>query len=354
MILITSKNKPLLRAPKGTVVRKLTLKAYEAEINKLYNIVEASAEAPDGMAGPSAWTSEVLEEWLLEHASAISSTSSVNPTADLFAQGFDSLSVTYLRNRILGALRKSPDPEIKKAAAHVPPNVVFDNPTIQLLSARISALVAGDGGGQGVNFIEQHKQAMQAMIEKYSVGLHGPADGVLPSSQLIEPAVVLLTGTTGGLGSFLLSELLKSPAVQRVYAFNRPSSTKSIGERQKSAFKARGLQIDLLESNKLVYIEADASQQKCGLSPARYEEIRNSVTVIIHNAWRLDFNMAISSFEENIRGSRNLVDLALDSPHKQNVRFLFTSSVGAAQGWDNLKGPFPEEVMEKANTPPSG
>ncbi|KAF8436597.1 putative nonribosomal peptide synthetase [Boletus edulis BED1] len=345
MILIASENKPLLRAPKGTVVRKMTLKAYEAEINTLYDTVEASTEAPDGMAGPSAWTSEVLEEWLLEHARVISSTSSVNPTADLFAQGFDSLSVTYLRNRILGALRKSSDPEIKKAAAHVPPNVVFDNPTIQLLSARISALVAGDGDGQGVNFIEQHKQAMQAMIEKYSVGLHGPVDGVLPSSQLIEPAVVLLTGTTGGLGSFLLSELLKSAAVQRVYAFNRPSSTTSIGERQKSAFKARGLQIDLLESNKLVYIEADASQQKCGLSPARYEEVRNSVTVIIHNAWRLDFNLAISSFEANIRGSRNLIDLALDSPQKKNVRFLFTSSVGSAQGWDNLKGPFPEEVQ---------
>ncbi|KAF8120319.1 hypothetical protein EV363DRAFT_1237301 [Boletus edulis] len=143
------------------------------------------------------------------------------------------------------------------------------------------------------------------------------------SSQLIEPAVVLRTGATGGLGSFLLSELLKSPVVQRVYAFNRPS---------------------LLESNKLVDIEADASQQKCGLSPARYEEIRNSVTVIIHNAWRLDFNLAISSFEENIRGSRTLVDLALGSPQKQNVRSLFTSSIGSAQAWDNLKGPFPEEV----------
>ncbi|KAF8417613.1 hypothetical protein L210DRAFT_3580694 [Boletus edulis BED1] len=61
------------------------------------------------------------------------------------------------------------------------------------------------------------------------------------SSQLIEPAVVLRTGATGGLGSFLLSELLKSPVVQRVYAFNRPSSLKSIAERQKFAFKTKGL-----------------------------------------------------------------------------------------------------------------
>ncbi|KAF8120306.1 hypothetical protein EV363DRAFT_1478563 [Boletus edulis] len=97
LILITSQDKPMSRTPKGTVMRKATLKAYETEINALYDTVEASAEAPDGMAGPSAWTSEALEEWLLEHARTISSSGSVDPSADLFVQGFDSLSgVTYL------------------------------------------------------------------------------------------------------------------------------------------------------------------------------------------------------------------------------------------------------------------
>ena len=183
------------------------------------------------------------------------------------------MSVTYLRNRILGALRQSPDADIKKAAAHVPQNVVFENPTIQLLSLRIVALVNDNGAGQAVDFIGQHKQAINAMIEKYSIGFNGPVDGVLPSSRSIEPAVVLLTGTTGGLGSFLLSDLLQSPAVQRVFAFNRPSSSKSIEERQKSAFRDRGLPIDLLNSDKLLYVEADAALEKCGLTPAQYEEV---------------------------------------------------------------------------------
>ena len=173
----------------------------------------------------------------------------------------------------MGALRKSADPDIKKAAAHIPPNVIFENPTIQLLSSRITGLVNDSGSGQGQNVIEQHKQAINAMIEKYSVGLDGPVDGVLPSSRSIDPAVVLLTGSTGGLGSFLLSELLKSPTVERVFAFNRPSSRKSIEERQKSAFKDKGLPIELLNSNKLVYVEADAALEKCGLSATQYEEV---------------------------------------------------------------------------------
>ena len=219
--------------------------------------MEASSEAPDGLAGPSAWTSEVLQEWLLlEPARAISPNDSIDPHVvglDRCAVSQDnevddiahivlffySLNVTYLRNRILGALRKSSDPEVKKAAAHIPPNIIFENPTIQLLSSLIAGLVNDNGAGQGRDFIEQHKQAINAMIEKYPVGLDGPVDGVLPSSQLVEPAVVLLTGSTGSLGSFLLSELLKSPAVQRVFVFNRPSSTKSIEERQKSSFRDR-------------------------------------------------------------------------------------------------------------------
>lgn len=183
-----------------------------------------------------------------------------------------SLSVTYLRNRLMGALRKSTDPEIKKAAAHIPSNIIFENPTIHQLSARIAAIVNDDSAGQAIDFIEKHKQAIDAMIEKHSIGLSGPVDGVLPSTQTIEPAVVLLTGSTGGLGSFLLSELLKNPAVRRVFAFNRPSSSKSIGERQKAAFKDRKLQVDLLDSDKIVYVEADASLEKCGLSSAQYEE----------------------------------------------------------------------------------
>lgn len=173
----------------------------------------------------------------------------------------------------MAALRKSSDPEVKKATARIPPNVIFEYPSIHQLSTFIVAIINDDGAGLQVDFVEQHTQAINAMIEKYSVGLSGPVDGVLPSSPLTESAVVLLTGSTGSLGSFLLAELLKNSAVQRVFAFNRPSSSKTIEERQKSAFKERGLEIDLLNSNKLTYIEADASQQKCGLSPAQYEEV---------------------------------------------------------------------------------
>ena len=74
-------------------------------------------------------------------------------------------------------------------------------------------------------------------------------------------------------------------------------------------------------------------------------KVRSAATVIIHNAWRLDFNLSLSSFESNIHGTRNLIDLALTSPQASHVRVLFTSSIAVTIGWPREKGPFPEEPI---------
>ncbi|KAG6863133.1 nonribosomal peptide synthetase, partial [Termitomyces sp. T159_Od127] len=74
----------------------------------------------------------------------------------------------------------------------------------------------------------------------------------------------------------------------------------------------------------------------------------DSVNVIIHNAWRLDFNLSLTSFEQNIQGTRRLIDLARSGPHPELVRFIFTSSVASAQAWGQPEVPFPEEVVADA------
>ena len=73
-------------------------------------------------------------------------------------------------------------------------------------------------------------------------------------------------------------------------------------------------------------------------------QISTSVTVIIHNAWRLDFNLSLASFESQVRGTRNLIDLALSSPQRAAVRFVFTSSIATLASWDK-KEKVPEEPL---------
>ena len=248
-------------------------------------------------AVPFSWTIEGVLAWLVSHASTISQGCSLDPSANLFEQGFDrygsrtsenimisrqvcSLSATFLRNRVVNALRKAPDIRIRDPISLISPNIVFEHPSLRHLAARIASLVGEPGVSQSLNLRERHVAAIDAMIEKYSVGIPGSALSMVNGVRKdvvshLTGAVVLLTGSTGGLGSFLLSQLLLNPSVERVYAVNRPCSSTSIEERQKSAFVDKGLCVDLSSFKKLIYIEADVSQDNCGLSPELYLEVRD-------------------------------------------------------------------------------
>lgn len=350
MILITSKDKRLPRAGKGTVTRKAALKAYDSEIEALYATVESSARGED-VVPPSTWTQENVQTWLVEQAVDINPGKAVSASADLFEQGFDSLSATILRRRIVGALRTSKDPATIKAAEFVTQNSVYNYPTIEGLASFLVALVADP---EGFTDSKSGKARIEEMVEKYSVGFDGTVLAA-PSGTNATTCVVLLTGSTGNLGAQILASLLEDEKVELVYALNRPSTgSTSMFERHRDRFEDKALDASLLASDKLVFVEGDAASPNLGLPEHTYEKLRVSVSLIIHNAWKLDFNQSLGSFEPNIRGTRHLIDLALSGPHPGSTRYLFTSSVSSAQSWNQENGPFPEEVMTDASVAVGG
>ncbi|KZP33087.1 hypothetical protein FIBSPDRAFT_943508 [Athelia psychrophila] len=177
---------------------------------------------------------------------------------------------------------------------------------------------------------ESATSATEEMIMKYSADIK-----IVAITSLGRPVdtVVLVTGTLG-------SYVLVSATIQ---------------DRQTNAFEDIGLNLVLLRTSKLVYVEGHSALPKLGLSDALYEELRSSVTIIIHNAWRLDFNLSLASFEPSICGTRNLANLALQSSYASTIRFMFTSSIGSTLGWDQAKGAFLEEIqMDVATASSSG
>lgn len=65
------------------------------------------------------------------------------------------------------------------------------------------------------------------------------------------------------------------------------------------------------------------------------------MTHVIHNAWRVDFNLGLASFEPYIKSTASLVNL-IPSAH-----FLFMSSIAAAQAWQTAErgSHVPEEPL---------
>ena len=100
----------------------------------------------------------------------------------------------------------------------------------------------------------------------------------------------LFSQTTGGAGAHFLAQLVADPQVSRVYAVNRAARDGTpLLQRQKEALRARGEPESAAEHGKVQLLEADTADEKClGLKQELYDEIRRSITHIVHNAWRLD------------------------------------------------------------------
>ncbi|KAF5384130.1 hypothetical protein D9615_003351 [Tricholomella constricta] len=347
MILVTSKDKPLPRAGKGTVLRKAALNLYDAEIEALYATVELNAKSPESIRPPVTWSLADVQAWILAQVVDLTSRGDISLSADLFEQGFDSLTATFLRIRIVSALRSSHDAAIQSAANALTQNLVYSYPIVKDLAAHVVSLYASPTGVQNV-IASGGTTQIEALIEKYTEGLDRSygASTYTPTSA----PIVLLTGSTGNLGAQLLAALLQDDRVEKVYAFNRPAEgSQSILERHLERFRDRGLDLALLDSQKLVFVVGDLTQPNLSLDRGMYGQLCRNVNIVIHNAWRLDFNLALAAFEPHIQGTRHLIDLVKSGPNASTARFVFASSVGAAQGWDTPRGPVPEEVIIDAS-----
>lgn len=175
-----------------------------------------------------------------------------------------SLQATWIRNTILRAIRDS----TKTNTRNVSSGFIYEYPTISKLASFVLTLASGTVNGTTVD-PATIVQGMRAMVAKYSKDFPVHKGGVKSTGK-----VVLLTGTTGGLGCYGLQALVADPTVSRVYAFNRPArSGESLRERQRATLVDRGLDPSFLESKKLVLLEGDLSAPAFGLSRDVYQEV---------------------------------------------------------------------------------
>ncbi|KAH9933650.1 male sterility protein-domain-containing protein [Epithele typhae] len=193
-------------------------------------------------------------------------------------------------------------------------------------------------------------EALRALANRYSQDIP-PRPSPLRHRAQGGKDVILVTGTTGNFGCDLLEALLTDDGVELVYALNRGGSNAL--ERQKAAFHSRELDADLLESPKFRMVEGDISRPDFGLQPELLDEIRNSVTVLVHNAWQVNFNLPIASFDLFLRSLRYLADFALSSPYIELPKIQYVSSITVFQSCD-VPVPVEEEPVGAGSALGSG
>ncbi|KAI1142672.1 acetyl-CoA synthetase-like protein [Hypoxylon sp. FL0543] len=323
LIILTKPEKPFPRAGKGTIQRGISTKLYEEEINQLYEKAEHAEQANAPVLDITS------EEGLLESLQQLFTerleTPPLGPDTDFFSAGVDSLQVINASRLITAGLKAA---GVDATAAALAPRIIYSHPSYRSLAAYLYSQIQS-GGAQGGDDTEQAVQAMKAIFEKYTKDLP-PANTSKPPP-LDDGQTVIVTGTTGALGSYLLNFLISDSNVKKVIALNRAKDGQA---RELQVFEERGLNADF---SKVEFLHADLSLPDFGLGDAKYNELLGVADRIIHNSWPVNFNIPLSTFEPHIRGVRHFVDFSAKAAKR--VAIIFISSIGTVDHWN---GPVPE------------
>ncbi|KAI6850943.1 acetyl-CoA synthetase-like protein [Hortaea werneckii] len=331
-VMFTRRDKPFKRAEKGSIMRRMTVALFEPEIEALYSD-EASEkqlgtfDLSAGLPAAKAFVRKALK------LAGVGLPEDGGDDEDIFAYGVDSLQVLAISSKLSHAL------STKDKRVTVSARTIYANPTINSLAA---AMIGEESGEQanGIAAISREER-MARMVEKYTHDL--PSSSVLATpSPSPEKHTVVLTGSTGSLGNYVLQELIDSSHVAKIYCLNRSGNAE---DRQRESFQRRGIAADF---SKVRFLHTDFGKDQFGLHDRVYDELLQTVDVFIHNAWAVDFNLALESYEGvHISGTRRFVDFSTQSKHRAHI--IFISSIASVGNWTGVH-PNEHEVPERLDT----
>ncbi|KAI1752713.1 male sterility protein-domain-containing protein [Xylaria castorea] len=379
-ILVAPSQKPFHRSPKGTLQRKATIKSFEVELNELYGSSKANSLQLETVKpylairveekitpastrrepplGNSKLTTRIIHQGIVSKSGNTTSADTIRelvatvcntyPTSDkddLFELGIDSLQVTELVDQLKEI--SSSWPQDREAAIQL----LYANPSIQgitnviHLRSEMEESPDMNASAQPSILDETHvpvlgSASIEELVEKYTADLYQ----LLPN----RAKTVVLTGATGSLGCFLLESLMREPSVARIICLHRGENGK---ENQAIASQKRGFQFNSGKTS-VDFFQIDLSRNDLGLQPSHLSDIHTSADAIIHNAWNVDFNQHLTSFETHIAGVRYLAELAARS--QRRARLIFVSSIASVINWDTNLGEVPEKVQTNCSVAGDG
>ncbi|GLA90361.1 putative NRPS-like protein biosynthetic cluster [Aspergillus tubingensis] len=215
-ILFTTPEKPMLRAGKGTIQRAGTLAMYASELDTLYADAERLAQHDAGeIPGPGA-VDDVVKVAAFIRASLLAitgwSAEKVSDTESWFTLGMDSLqAITMTRVLKQGLLLPT-----------LTPNLIYLHPSITELTQAVQQL---DKLGKQSTEVQQQGllQERGELLELFTSQIEQPGPAAIHTANTTSPVkhTVILTGSTGQLGTYILDALLRDPSVAHVHCLNR-------------------------------------------------------------------------------------------------------------------------------------
>lgn len=354
LIIIAKSGKPFLRASKGTIQRPLTIAEYEDEMENLYERVEKGLLTSD-LPPISSTRAEDLVPFLMDlHLQTLElGDKTLGIDDDLLNLGLDSLTAFILLVRIKAALREHGvrDDQLER----VNPKLLYSTMTIRRMASALSTLLDESSRDKSL----EQTSDFEDLLKKYTPEVKAIAerdhtaqpDATKPEGEKAQ--TVLLTGSTGSLGSYILASLLAQPSVESIICLNRgsPSTARA---KQVASLEARGLPpLPSAKEGRVSFVQVNLSQPNLGLSSLdEYASLARRATCVIHNAFPVNWLLEITSFEPQIKSLVRLLEFV--GSVQNGADFLFVSSIAAAtpvgSSLSSSKG-IPETILSPEEAP---
>ncbi|KAH9228086.1 hypothetical protein K456DRAFT_1774760 [Colletotrichum gloeosporioides 23] len=325
LVVVLDKGETLPVTPKGNVRRKNAWNLYGDRVENLYSKLfgddSGSTTDSNGVAGSS--TIETIQKAASEVFGL--PLEEIEENRNWYELGLDSIQAVSLRTRLV------------KSFGSFPLMFIFEYPTARSLLGFLQR-PKGDGLDSKAMVTTQHHDWIRSAINRMNQEMNGwtiqnaEDRGAAPGGQ----DVIYLTGASGSLGSALLEVLVQLHSIKKVYCAVRGRDPQ---EKVVQSLKSRGYAEDVWKSTKIHAVNYDMKDARLGLDPETYKQVEAEVTVVMHNAWKLDFNQPVQQFDDDcLRGTMHLMSFCLKGPKKT---FAFMSSVAAAMG-SQAAGVIPE------------
>jgi thioester reductase-like protein len=154
---------------------------------------------------------------------------------------------------------------------------------------------------------------------------------------------VMVIGSTGFLGPYIVASLLRKNAVHDVLCVNRNPK----GQERTLVALGEIQGIDISNFARLHFLVTDVTRPGLGLTNAQGEEMGCKVDEIIFNAWNPHWDLPRTHYDPLLDAVQNTIDLSLSS--KMRPRITFISSICAIGEWprNHPEEPtIPEDVIQ--------
>ncbi|CZR51448.1 related to NRPS-like enzyme [Phialocephala subalpina] len=318
LVTVSKAEKPFQRTGKGTVMRYFTTQSYAGEMDELCSAFDKQVckdlpilQAPKSPTAVRQLLREILMRQLQDY--------NVADDADFFELGLDSLKIIQISRILQNALGSTPGP------GRMTSRLLYEHPSISKLSSAIYKVLSNrDASLNGYARDAKRVAEMESLVDRYTSNVPPiPQKKVLHRTKA--PLNVILTGSTGSLGSQILDQLLKDPMIGTIYCLDRSADA---NER----FIERRLAQDKRINNpfsRIRWLQVDTSEPNFSLPDAKFNALLQDVDIIILNAWKVDFNHSLSSFSRQIQSVHKFANFSIISPRNPHLFFISsTSAVG--------------------------